>query len=167
MTGDSYISTQVIVCPPVCPLLYTDLFVRGSEGGGWGSIRHSAALPCAGHWAPRVSRSLTRGSRGVESVQSAGCWKQQRPKYNSPEEALLLLLPRGSCQPGGAQPRWLGFPLPRPRPARPQPGPRASTALTDPPQLEPRAAGPAWRQPCNHTFLLSSVNADGGSSLIN
>ena len=32
------VSTKVLVCPQVCPLLYTDLFVRGSERTGRGPV---------------------------------------------------------------------------------------------------------------------------------
>ena len=106
------------------------------------TVLHSP-VPAIG---PRPCIQVThKGGRGVECAV-------QRPKYNSPE--LLLLLPRGSCQPGGAQPRCSGW---QPGPSQPDlnlvQGPR------QPPQLEPRTppTGSARRQRCNQIFR--SVNA--------
>ena len=68
---------------------------------GEGVGHHSATLPSAGDWAPSVYPGHSQGGEGCRECAV------QRPKYNSPE--LLLLLPRGSCQPGGAQPRCSGW----------------------------------------------------------
>ena len=144
----------MIVCPPVCPQCCAQTCLSEEVRWGEGCWPIQCYTPLCRPLGPCPGIQVTH--KGEEGCRECAV---QRPKYNSPEALLLLLLlPRGSCQPGGAQPRVRG---PRPQPARPQPGPRASTALTEPPpQLEPRTpppAGSAQRQPCNHIFR--SVNA--------
>ena len=139
--------------PQSAPVLNTDLFVRSGSEVGEGVGHHSATLPSAGDWAPSVYPGHSQGGEGCRECAV------QRPKYNSPE-LLLLLLPRGSCQPGGAQPRCSGW---QPGPSQPDlnlvQGPR------QPPQLEPRTppTGSARRQRCNQIFR--SVNATDCLSL--
>ena len=148
----------MIVCPQVCPPCCTQtcLSEEVREGGEGGVSQYATVpiLPCTGHWAP-VYPGHSQGGAGVLRVCTVQWWKQQqRPKYNSPEALLLLLLPRGSCQPGGggAQPRFGG---PRPQPDLNLVLARASTALTEPPpQLEPPKAKQPAQPGDSHAIIF-------------
>ena len=100
------VSTKVLVCPQVCPLLYTDLFVRGSERTGRGEL--AGAVPhISAHY---VSRSPTRGSRGWAVQQQHLCCGQN-----------IILRRRRHCCCHGAFPPWQAGPSSLPGSGRPPP----------------------------------------------
>ena len=155
----SYISTPSDCLPSSLPPCCTQtcLSEEVREGGEEGVSASTpqcqySLVPATG---PPVYPGHSQGGAGVLRVCTVQWWKQQqRPKYNSPEALLLLLLPRGSCQPGGggAQPRFGG---PRPQPDLNLVLARASTALTEPPpQLEPPKAKQPAQPGDSHAIIF-------------